>query len=76
MKFLVIELQTFEGGAMSTPAYAYDDMNSAEAKYHTILAAAAKSALPIHACVIMNAEGRLIKNECFYHEPVEEEENE
>lgn len=51
MKYVVIEFQTFENGTMSTPTYAFDNILSAEAKYHSILAAAAVSSLSrfIHA---------------------------
>ena len=74
MKFLVTELQTFPNGSMSTPSYAYDDILSAQAKYHSILSAAAKSALPVHAATIMNNEGQEIDHQCFYHEVEPEEE--
>ena len=74
MKFLVTELQTFPNGSMSTPSYAYDDILSAQAKFHSILAAAAKSSLPVHAAVILNNEGQQIDRNCFYHEVEPEEE--
>lgn len=67
MKYLVIEIQKFANGSMSTPAYAYDNVQSAEAKYHTILAAAATSSLPVHSCVMINEEGYFIKSESFHH---------
>ena len=77
MKYLVIELQTFEGGAMSTPTYAFDDRLSAEAKYHAILSSAAKSTLPTHTCVMMTSDGRFIASQSYNHpvepEPTEEE---
>lgn len=74
MKYLVIEIQKFDTGAMSTPAYAYDSAYQAEAKYHAVLSAAAVSALPVHSCVLINEEGMFIKGECFKHEVEEEEE--
>jgi len=78
MKYIVMEIQTFETGAVSTPTYAFDDRLSAEAKYHSILASAAVSALPNHACVLMTSEGRPITNQSYAHpvktpEPAEEE---
>lgn len=77
MKYLVVEIQTFDTGAVSTPTYAYDDRLSAESKYFAILSAAAKSALPVHACVLMTSEGRPLMNQCYTHkvEPVEPTEN-
>lgn len=68
MKYVVIEFQTYANGTMSTPTYAFDNMLSAEAKYHSILAAAAVSSLPVHSCVLMTNEGVFIKTECFKHE--------
>lgn len=67
MKYLVVELQTFENGNMSTPAYAYDDRLSAEAKYYSVLSVATKSALPVHACVLMTSDGRPLMNKAYTH---------
>lgn len=76
MKYLVIEIQKFENGSMSTPAYAYDNINSAEAKYHSILASAAVSSLPVHSAVLMNEAGYQIRAQSYTHgvEPEPEEE--
>lgn len=68
MKILVTEIQTFASGQIATPSYAYDDRQAAEAKYHSILSSAAVSALPLHACVMYNADGSPIKHEVFKHE--------
>lgn len=68
MKYIVMECQTFDNGTISTPTYSYDNLLSAEAKYHTILASAAVSSLPLHSCVLMTNEGVFIKTECFKHE--------
>ncbi len=73
MKILVTEIQTYDGGAISTPSYAYDDRNKAEAKYHAVLSAAAVSKLPLHACIMYQADGRPIKYETFTHEAEPEE---
>lgn len=73
-KYLVIEIQKFANGSMSTPAYAYDNLNSAEAKYYSILAAAAVSSLPVHSCILMSEEGFPLRHECYKHEPVAENE--
>lgn len=68
MKYLVIEIQKYDSGAMSTPTYAYDNINSAEAKYHAILSSAAVSALPVHSAVLMNEAGYMIKSQSYTHE--------
>lgn len=62
-----MEIQLFEDGKMSTPCYAYDDRNSAEAKYHSILSGASVSKLPKHSAVMLTEEGYYIKSECYEH---------
>ncbi|MBQ2141411.1 MAG: hypothetical protein II433_10010 [Acidaminococcaceae bacterium] len=68
MKIIVTEIQKFESGAMSTPSYAFDSQQAAEAKYHSILASAANSALPVHACIMFSEEGFPLRHECYKHE--------
>lgn len=70
MKFLVTEIQKFESGAMATPSWAFDSQTAAEAKYHSVLAAAAGSALPVHAAIMFTEEGFPLRHECYKHEPV------
>ena len=67
-KIIVTEIQKFENGQMSTPSYAYDEQNAAEAKFHSILAGAATSALPVHACIMFTEEGIPIDHKCYKHE--------
>ena len=67
MKYLVIEIQKFDTGAISTPTYAYDNESSALGKYHSILASAAVSKLPVHACAIITEEGFPLRHECYKH---------
>lgn len=73
MKFLVVEIQTFEGNTVNTLTYAFDNRLSAEAKYHSILSGAAISKLPKHACVIMTSEGRLLMSQCYTHDVQQQE---
>lgn len=67
-KYLVTEIQTWDSGAVQTPTWAYDNEDSALAKYHSVLAAAAISSLPEHACILYTEEGFPMRNECFKHE--------
>lgn len=67
MKYLVIEIQNWENGSVSTPAYAYDNENSANAKYHQILSAASTSELPLHAALMCTSDGFFMKSEHFTH---------
>lgn len=73
IRYIVQEIQTFPNGQLQVlPAYAFDDLNSAEAKFHTILAAAAKSSLLCHTCMLYTNEGDLMRSERYIHEVVEE----
>lgn len=73
MKYLVIEIQTFDTGAISTLTYDYDDRFAAESKYHAILSSAAISELPTHAVVLMTSDGRLIDRGVYKHQVETEE---
>lgn len=70
--YIVIEMQT-SGGTTSLLPNTYADKNVAENKYHTILAAAATSSVPIHSAVILDEFGTILRSEFYQHE---EEENE
>ena len=65
--YIVIEIQTDSSGKVSTLVYQFTDRLQADAKFHTILAAAAVSALPIHAAVIMTNTGTMVKSEFYRH---------
>ena len=67
MKYIVLEIQTWDTGATSTPAWAYDDLLKAESKFHSVLAAAALSELPMHAAVLMQADGMLLNRGSYEH---------
>lgn len=71
MKYLVTEIQTFDTGAVSNPTYAYDNEQSALSKYFSILATAAVSKLPTHACMLFTSEGVTLRSEYFEHKPEE-----
>ncbi len=68
MKYLVIEVQKFDSGAITSPVTAHDTLNGANAKYHQVLASAAVSSLPVHSAAIITEEGAFVKGECFTHE--------
>lgn len=65
--YIVIELQTDASGGVGNLVYKYDTLNEAEAKYHSILAAAAVSALPVHAAAILTNAGTLVRSEYYMH---------
>ena len=63
--FIVIEIQKNSSGQIATLVNSYSDHNTAEQKYHTILAAAAVSGLPSHAAVMLLENGQEVKHECY-----------
>ncbi len=65
--FIVIEIQK-SNGQIATIVNAYDDIKDAKARYHTILAAAAKSGLERHGAVILSESGATIANESYVTE--------
>lgn len=64
--FYVIEIQTNEGTAGNF-VWNYADRADAEEKFHTVAAAAAKSAVLVHTIVLLTREGAMIKSECYKH---------
>ena len=74
MKFLVTEIQKYAEDQFSTPTYAYDDREHAEAKYYSILAAAAVSSVPTHAAMLFTEDGVPMMNAVYHHIPEPEPE--
>lgn len=68
MIYIVLEIQS-NGETASVIPWSYkDDYEGAMAKFHTILAAAAVSTVPIHSAVIIDDQGNVIKAaETFRH---------
>ena len=75
MKYYVIELQT-SGAAGAAIPYAYDNRPDAEAKYYTIMSAAAKSSVEKHGALMVTEDMFTIKSELAYRDaeptPVDE----
>lgn len=64
--YIVIEMQT-NAGVTSTLTYQFDTIALAEQKYYYILAAATVSEVDIHAAIIMDQRGCVIKNDYYIH---------
>ena len=64
MKYTVIELQN---GIVGANVWTYDNINSAEAKYHSVLAVAATSSVETHSAALLNDSGLCIKHESYQH---------
>lgn len=69
MKYIVIEIQKFADGTVATPPVStYDTFFDAASRYHTILAAAAISEVPVHTAMILTDTGSQIRLDTFNHE--------
>ena len=71
--YIVMEIQTNTDGTIGTLIDSYTERNEAESKYHTILASASISALPMHSACMFTNDGRMMKSEVYEH-PIEPEE--
>lgn len=65
--YIVVEAQTAANGTVSTLVNSYTDRNAAEAKFHTVLGAAAVSAVAKHSCIMFSEEGFPLRHECYSH---------
>lgn len=66
MKYIVIEIQKFQDGAIAVPPIAtYDSYFDAVSRYHTIMATAAISEVPVHSAVILTDTGQEIKMDSY-----------
>lgn len=63
--YIVIEIQVSEQGTAATITTAFEDYWMAQQKYHTILAAAAVGALPVHSAVILSPYGDAIAKQAY-----------
>lgn len=72
--YIVIEIQTNDDGTVATIVTAYADYWTAQQKYHSILAAAAVSTLPVHTAVILTPYGDTITKQAYNRRTPEPEE--
>lgn len=71
-QYYVIEIQTNVDGTSGNFVWGFADRADAETKYHTVAAAAAKSAVLVHTVAMLTKEGAYLKNEAYRH-PVQED---
>lgn len=71
MIFYVIELQSSSTGAVIS--FAFNNQPDAEAKYHELLAIAAKSAVAKHGAMLISEDGFVVKEEFYDHTTPEAE---
>lgn len=60
-----IENQEREDGSRGLLYDHFDDYSAALAKFYTVCAAAAKSEIPYHAAMLVQSDGRIVKQEIF-----------
>lgn len=72
--YIVIEIQTNDADEVATIVTVETDYWTAQQKYHTILAAAAVSALPVHTAVILSPYGDIIDKKSYNRRTPEPEE--
>lgn len=72
--YIVVEIQKSSAGTIATIVNSFATRNEAESSYHTILAAAAISSVPVHSAVIMTEEGQTLMFQSYTHEEQSEEE--
>lgn len=66
MKYIVIEIQKFADGTIAVPPIAtYDDWYQAVSRYHSVMAAAAVSEVPVHSCVVLNEVGQEVRMDSY-----------
>lgn len=63
--YIVLEIQASD--TIATMIDSYEDRNTAESRYHQILAAAAVSTISHHSAVLMNEIGHTIKSDSYTH---------
>ena len=68
--YIIIELQSYNDGTLGHIVQTASDVNEANSKYHQVLAAAAISQVPVHACTLLDRDGLQIKCETYHHDVV------
>lgn len=70
MTYITFEIQ-LNNGTVGTLVETFPDRLQAESKYHTILAAAAVSPVPVHSAVLMTDEGFVLMADCYKDKPAQ-----
>lgn len=67
MNYLTIELQTNDG-VTSNIVTQYNELKLAESAFYSVCSSAIISSVEVHAIILMDENGIVIKNEFFKHE--------
>jgi len=67
MKYIVVELQKDEDGAVASLITAHDSLSEAESKYFSVLSFAAVSSIPKHSAALLDEDGYLHMSKSYDH---------
>lgn len=67
--YIVLEIQK-TGEQIALLNWTFTDVQQANAQYHTVLAAAAVSSVPLHAASMLDEHGNTMKSEYYVHNKV------
>lgn len=76
MAYVAVEQKLKIDGSYEVSTFKKETRDEAERAFHSILSGAATSEHPVHSACILNPEGKLLKTECYKHEPPAPEEKE
>ena len=66
MTYIVLEIQKFTDGTIAVPPIAtFESFFEAMSRYHSIMATAAISEVPVHSCVVLTETGQEIKMDSY-----------
>lgn len=65
--YIIQELQTNGNVTAVTPAVLKEDRNEADSAFHLAMGAAAVSTVPVHAVVMMDEHGTVVKSGFYEH---------
>lgn len=74
--YVVIELQKLSDTQLANIVTTHETKQEADSKFHTILAAAAISTVPVHSAAMLTDEGRQLRFERYIHDAESTEETE
>jgi len=70
MAYVAVELVTKQDDTFIVSTYKKETRDEAEKAFHSILSVAATSTNKYHSAAILNPEGKLLKSECYKHDPL------
>lgn len=65
--YIVMEIQKTDAQTVAQLVTTHATREEAEQKYHLVLSAAAVSAVPVHAAVMLSDEGNTVRSEKYAH---------